>query len=177
MTIITIKDCIDHSGYTKGIIPKGVWVKFLSVYTNFYGKFIDVQYCGERYSIKDGEFVVEWDKNDFDGTHIYVKCTNCGNIIRSCSTAIRAIPYKYDLTDYWRILKLMYDTQNDSRFDPRYKVTCCKCFEQTPATYNMRSYGSLPNTVIACDSGITDDIWKEYRNSLESKLRGIGYYD
>lgn len=176
MTIITIKDCIDHSGYTNGTIPKGVWVKLLSVYTNFYGRFIDVQYCGERYSLRDGEFVVEWDKNDFNGAHTRVKC-RCGHIIKTAANSIRTIPYDFDLTRYWDILKRMIDVAEESRFDPKYKVTCSECYSEIPVTYNMKSYGALSERVIVCNSAITDDMWKEYRNNLETTLRGIGYYD
>lgn len=175
MIIITIKDCLDHSGYTNGTIPKGVWVKLLSVYTNFYGRFIDVQYCGERYALRDGEFVVEWDKNDFNGAHTLVKC-RCGHIIKTAANHIRTIPYDYNLTQYWDILKRMKDVAEESRFDPKYKVTCSECYSEIPVTYNMKSYGALSDRVIVCNSAITDDMWKEYRNNLETTLRGIGYY-
>lgn len=178
MTIITIKDCIDHSGYTKGTIPKGVWVKLLSIYTNFYGRYIDVQYCGKRYSIRDGEFVVEWDRNDFDGVHVCAKC-RCGTVAKTCLTAVRTIPYDYNLTQYWDILHKMKEISDKTFADP-IQMPCPndRCFVDALVTvYRTTSYGHLPSGILACNSAITDDMWKEYRNDLETTLRGIGYYD
>lgn len=48
----TKEDTYDSALYTSSPIPKNSPVRFLGEYTNFYGRYVKVEYCGKIYYIK-----------------------------------------------------------------------------------------------------------------------------
>ena len=80
MIVTTKHEVISHDSKTACAhklqpIPEGTAVRIKDVYSNFYGRYYDVEWNGNIYSVNDNDICIDFDESDWT---ITLKCPCCG---------------------------------------------------------------------------------------------------
>lgn len=146
MHVTTKKELCDQDWKTQSVqkyenIPSGSTVVLIQAFTNFYGRYFEVDYNGRRYSVKPEDVTIDIsDLFESDRDHVFYRC-KCGCMwTRKLNALGEHHREELESMDNWSLMKY-FEKLSDKAIDDY----CPNCFNRGWAYHAAgKSYKHIP---------------------------------